>query len=114
MQGLFITRSFELFQPTLIIGAAAVGGVLFLLIEMLHLPISLIGIALGPTLPIPYTVTYMIGAMAAYILEKRKGKTWFNTYRTVIVAGIFTGIGFVVAVGTGIALISQSMWATSY
>jgi hypothetical protein len=96
------------------IGAAAVGSVLFLVIELAHLPISLIGIALGPTLPIPYTVTYMIGAVAAYMLEKRKGKTWFYTYRTVIVAGIFTGIGFAVAVGTGIALIAQSMWATPY
>ncbi|MGD8544541.1 MAG: OPT/YSL family transporter [Candidatus Bathyarchaeota archaeon] len=114
VQGLFITRSFQLFQPSLMIGAAAVGSVLFLVIELAHLPISLIGIALGPTLPIPYTVTYMIGAVAAYMLEKRKGKTWFYTYRTVIVAGIFTGIGFAVAVGTGIALIAQSMWATPY
>ncbi len=114
MQSLFITRSFRLFQPTLIIGAATVGGILFLLIEFLPLPISLIGLALGPTLPIPYTVTYMIGAVAAYVLEKRKGTNWFNTYRTVIVAGIFTGIGFVVAVGTGVALIAQSMWATPY
>jgi hypothetical protein len=114
IQSLFITRSLELFNPTFLIGAAMIGGILFLVVEIGHLPISLMGLALGPTLPIPYTVSYIIGAIAAKITERRMGKEWFQANRTVIVAGIFTGVGLTVALSTAIALIVKSMWASPY
>ena len=114
IQSLFITRSLELFNPTLLIGAATVGSILFLIIEIGHLPLSLMGLALGPTLPIPFTVSYMIGAIAAKLMERRMGKEWFQTNRTIIVAGIFTGVGLTVALSTAIALIARSMWALPY
>ncbi len=72
------------------------------------------GLALGPTVPIPFTVSYVIGAIAAKVVEKRMGKEWFQTNRTVIVAGIFTGVGLTVAMSTAIALIVRSMWAMPY
>ena len=114
IQSLFITRSLELFNPTFLIGAATVGGILFVIIEIGHLPLSLMGLALGPTVPIPYTVSYMIGAIAAKLVERRMGKEWFQANRTVIVAGIFTGVGLTVAFSTAIALIASSMWAMPY
>ena len=114
IQSLFITRSLELFNPTLLIGAATVGSILFFIIEVGHLPLSLMGLALGPTLPIPYTLSYMIGAIAAKLVERRMGKEWFQTNRSVIVAGIFTGVGLTVAFSTAIALIASSMWAMPY
>lgn len=111
---LFITRSFQLFNPTFLISAAAIGSILFFTIEIGHLPLSLMGLALGPTLPIPYTVSYMIGAVAAKLIERRMGKEWFAANRTVMVAGIFTGEGLIVALSTAIALIARSMWAMPY
>ena len=111
---LFVTRSFQLFNPAFLIGAATVGAILFAIIEVGHLPLSLMGLALGPTIPIPYTVSYLIGALVAKLMKRRVGKEWFETNRTVIVAGIFTGLGLTVALSTAIALIARSLWAMPY
>jgi len=111
---LFVTRSVQLFNPAFLIGAATVGGILFAIIEVGHLPLSLMGIALGPTIPIPYTVSYLIGAVVAKLMKRRMGREWFETNRTVIVAGIFTGLGLTVALSTAIALIARSLWAMPY
>ena len=114
MQSLFITRNLELLKPQMLFGAGLVGAILFVLIELVHLPLSLIGLALGPTVAIPFTLSYFIGAIIARIFERKLGKEWFQTYRSVMVAGIFTGEGFVIAVSTAIALIAKSTWALPF
>lgn len=114
MQSLFITRSLELFKPLLMVGAGVAGVVLFVLIEFVHLPISLIGLAIGPTVAIPFTVSYLIGALVSKIFERRLGKLWFETYRSVMTAGLFTGVGVTIAIGTAVALIAKSTWALPY
>ncbi len=111
---LFITRNVSLFKPSLLIGAAAISSVLFVVLEITHLPLSLIGLALGPTVAIPIPTSYLIGAIVAKFLQKRMGKEWFQTNNSVIVAGLFTGVGFTIAFSAAIALIARSMWASPY
>lgn len=112
-QTFFFTRA-QLFQPSLLIGAGAVGTILFLIVEITHLPLSLIGIVAGATSAIPITTSFLIGAIAAKLLEREFGKEWFGAYRSVIVAGTYTGVGFTIGLSTAIALIARSMWAMPY
>lgn len=114
IQSLFITRNVSIFKPGLLIGAAVLSIVIFGVIEIAHLPLSMIGLALGPTVAIPIPVSYLIGAIAAKFIERRMGKEWFQTNRSVIVAGLFTGVGFTIAISAAIALIARSMWASPY
>lgn len=114
MQSLFMTRSLELFKPPLLLGALAVGAALFGLVEFVHLPISLIGLAIGTAFAIPFAVTYLIGALVAKLFQRRIGKEWFEANSSIIVAGLFTGTGTVIAISIAIALIAKSIWSLPY
>lgn len=114
IQSLFITRNVSLFKPALLVGAAVLSAIIFIVIEVAHLPLSIIGLALGPTVAIPIPTSYLIGAIAAKFIQRRMGEKWFQTNRSVIVAGLFTGVGFTIAISAAIALIARSMWASPY
>jgi len=110
MTTLFLKRQATVFRPDWMAVTFVVGVVLQLLISFLHLPISLIGIAMGATWPIANAVSITIGFILLKILEHLYGKNWINRHKVTIVAGLFTGEGLIVAFSAAAAIISKSIW----
>lgn len=112
---LFVSRkisnlfSWEWMTGTLI-GAVA----LYLLGEYTHIPISLIGVATGMTLPIATPMGYIIGLLIKKILEHRVGEEWVRDQASTIYAGILTGDSLLIALGVGIAMIFKSRWVKPF
>ena len=110
MTTLFIRRQAELFRPDWMITTFIVGAALQLVATFMHLPVSIIGIAMGASWPIPNAVGVMIGFILLKILGRLYGKRWIDQQRTTIAAGLFTGEGLIVAFSAAAAIISRSVW----
>jgi hypothetical protein len=80
------------------------------LIEFMHMPVSLIGVALGATIPISNATGLIIGFMIGKFLERLIGKAWVDQYKSTIVAGILTGESLMLAISIGTAMILESIW----
>ena len=110
MTNLFINQQITLFRPEWILPTLFIATVLHTLIELLHLPLSLIGIVAGTTSPISNSVGILIGLLIGRILQRVFGKAWLNKRKTAIVAGVLTGEGLIVTLTTAIAMILKSFW----
>ena len=76
--------------------------------------VSLIGLAVGMTIPLPFTVSLFIGGLLAMAVKWRWGAQWFNTYRNVLVAGLVVGEGVVIGICAAIAALKNSLVAIPY
>jgi hypothetical protein len=92
-------------------------GVFFVamsLLQILKVPVSAVSIVLGATLPIPSSFTILLGSIIAKIIEKFKGKAWWNQQRSTFTAGMLLGLGIPIIVGAAVALIAGSIWPMPY
>ena len=65
-------------------------------------------------LPIPFTVSILIGALVAQWIKRKKGVDWFGAFRNVIVAGLVVGEGAVVGIFAAISALKSSLLNLPY
>jgi uncharacterized oligopeptide transporter (OPT) family protein len=78
------------------------------------LGISLIGLAVGMVMPIPFAVSLFLGGLAALWVKRRSGESWFAANRNIIVAGLAVGEGVVIGLLAAIAALRSSLIALPY
>ena len=78
------------------------------------LELSLIGLAVGMAVPLPFTVSLFIGGMIAYGIRRWRGDEWFEKYRYVIVAGLGMGMGVVLGLFASLAALFNSLVSLPY
>lgn len=101
-------------SPILILGGFIAMSALTAIIDLAHIPLSAIGIVAGISVPIANSTGILIGLIIAKILVKRFGERWFSRNRSVIVAGVLTGEGIIVATSTAITMIIKAIWIKPY
>ena len=111
-QMLWMTRSLDIFKPEWIVGSFSVMALIYAVTEVLHLPISLIGLAAGSVTPIPTTVSMLIGATISKLMSKIWGAQWWRTNRAVIVAGLGSGEGLIVILSVCASIVIRSLWSS--
>jgi len=79
-----------------------------------RIQLSLIGLAVGMVMPIPFAVSLFIGGLVAKRVAKSTGPEWFGANRNVIVAGLAVGEGVVIGLFAAIAALSNSLVALPY
>ena len=75
---------------------------------------SLIGLAVGMVMPIPFAVSLLIGGLAARWIRRRTGPEWFGRNRNIIVGGLAVGEGVVIGLIAAIAALRSSLIALPY
>jgi len=100
--------------PTTILLPLVLGSGVAAATRVLNAPFELIGFTIGVSQPIAYTTSIFIGGLAARILEKKKGREWFNEYIAVIAAGLGLGEGLIISISVAISLIMKSLWLYIY
>lgn len=73
-------------HPIQMVGAGIIAGVLGVLT-----PISVMGISFAMFLPISYVIPIGFGGVIRFILNKKKGKKWFEEKGRIIVSGFLAG-----------------------
>jgi uncharacterized oligopeptide transporter (OPT) family protein len=76
--------------------------------------VSLIGLAVGMAVPLPFSVSLFIGGCLAMVIRYRWGKDWFSQYRNVLVAGLVVGEGIVIGIAAAIAALRNSLLSIPY
>ncbi|RLE82559.1 MAG: hypothetical protein DRJ51_00965 [Thermoprotei archaeon] len=111
---LWVSRSIEIFRPDLILSFTTLMLIASLIARKFNLPFSPIGFAAGAALVPPFAFNYFLGGLIGRLIERRYGKEAWEKYRSVILAGIFCGIGLALAFSVAIAIIFKSIWVTPY
>jgi len=75
---------------------------------------SLIGLAVGTVMPIPFAVSLLIGGLAAKWVRRRAGDEWFGRNRNIVVGGLAVGEGVVIGLIAAIAALRSSLIALPY
>ncbi|GAG31241.1 unnamed protein product, partial [marine sediment metagenome] len=76
--------------------------------------LSLIGLAVGMVMPIPFAMSLLIGGLLAQWVRHRAGAEWFARNRNIIVAGLAVGEGVVIGLLAAIAALRSSLIALPY
>jgi len=76
--------------------------------------LSLIGLAVGMAVPVPFSVSLFAGGLVAMLVRRRWGKEWFDRYRNVMVAGLVVGEGIVIGIAAAIAALRNSLVTIPY
>ncbi|MFB3890898.1 MAG: OPT/YSL family transporter [Phycisphaerae bacterium] len=76
--------------------------------------ISLIGLAVGMVMPIPFAMSLLVGGLVAMWIKRKTGQEWFGRNRNIIVAGLAVGEGVVVGLMAAIAAMVSSLVALPY
>ncbi len=113
-QSLWITRRLATADPSPLLYAFLAGCGLYLVTDILHLPISLIGLATGAASPLPVPASILIGSVGGLITGRILGRDWYEKNRSVMSSGLIAGSGIIVVVASSIATIIKSTWALPY
>jgi len=112
---LFASRGTEgLLNPFLVVGAFAIGVILFGVAEVAHVSIPLIALSAGATQPLPYSFSPLIGMILKELIERKMGQTFLKEYKNTVVAGLSLGIGLIITISVAIELILKNMWILPY
>jgi hypothetical protein len=76
--------------------------------------LSVIGLAVGMVMPLPFAVSLFVGGMVAQYVRYKTGPEWFAVNRNIIVAGLAVGEGVVIGLFAAIAALSNSLIALPY
>jgi len=76
--------------------------------------LSLIGLAVGTVMPIPFAMSLLLGGLAAMWIKRRSGPEWFGRNRNIIVGGLAVGEGVVIGLLAAIAALRSSLIALPY
>lgn len=114
--GLWASRPPGLFNPSLIVGGFAVmAGISLLPVLVNAIPMALpISIAAGMAVNIPSALAMLVGSAIARVTMRIFGKSRFDEYKLILVAGLGMGQGIAVVIGVCIALVFGSMWVLPY
>jgi len=75
---------------------------------------SLIGLAVGMSMPIPFAVSLFLGGLFALWTKKRWGDDWFAKNRYIIVAGLAVGEGVMIGIFAALAALRNSLMSQPY
>jgi len=115
IQSIFISpQAAEFFRAERIVYGFVVGSILYVIGERLRIAPVIVGIAGGLGSAIPSATSTLIGAIIGVIVSKIIGKESWRAYRGVMFAGLLLGEGLIVTIGSGVAIIMNSMWAAPY
>jgi hypothetical protein len=76
--------------------------------------LSVIGLAVGMVMPLPFAVSLFIGGLVARYIRGKTGPEWFAVNRNIIVAGLAVGEGVVIGLFAAIAALKNSLIALPY
>jgi hypothetical protein len=76
--------------------------------------LSLIGLAVGMAVPLPFSVSLFAGGVLAMLIRRQWGKEWFDRYRNVMVAGLVVGEGIVIGIAAAVAALKNSLVTIPY
>ena len=76
--------------------------------------LSLIGLAVGCVMPIPFAISLLIGGLVAIWIRHRAGAEWFGRNRNIIVGGLAVGEGVVIGLLAAIAALRSSLISLPY
>ncbi len=79
-----------------------------------RLQLSVIGLAVGMAMPLPFAVSLFIGGLVAQYIRQRSGAEWFGGNRNIIVAGLAVGEGVVIGLFAAIAALKNSLISLPY
>ncbi|RLE63092.1 MAG: hypothetical protein DRN53_02795 [Thermoprotei archaeon] len=103
------------FHVDMFILGIIIGLVAILLFKLFKTPLTaFIGVVSGLTIAPPIALSLLIGLLLGLVAERFKGREWWRTYRTSIIAGIALGEGIVIALGGALMLIVKSIWISPY
>lgn len=75
---------------------------------------SLIGLAVGMAMPIPFVVSLFLGGLAGQWVKGKWGQEWYGRNRNLIVAGLALGEGVMVGIFAAIAALRNSLISQPY
>jgi hypothetical protein len=105
----------QLFNLRWMIGTFGIFTAVYFLGRLVpRLNLSLIGLAVGMVMPIPFAVSLFAGGLVAKRVARRTGQEWFGANRNVIVAGLAVGEGVVIGLFAAIAALRNSLVALPY
>lgn len=107
-------REVGLFPPEWILYSFLAGAALYLLQDLLHLPITFAALAVGAGTLIPIGLAIMIGGIVSQLAAKILGKEWWNKNKFIASAGITMGESIAITISVGISLIINSIWLQAY
>jgi len=112
---LWYTRRIYGLNPQLIYYSFAVGTALWAVTRAVHIPFSLIGLAMGVSSPLPTPLATFIGALIFRALQRRFGDpNRIRSYAYMFTGGIGVGFAAAVAISVSIVMISKSTWILPY
>ena len=76
--------------------------------------LSLIGLAVGIVMPIPFAISLLAGGLIALWIKRRTGAEWFGRNRNIIVGGLAVGEGVVIGLLAAVAALRNSLIALPY
>ena len=76
--------------------------------------LSLIGLAVGCVMPIPFAMSLLIGGLIAKGVKWKAGEEWFGRNRNIIVGGLAVGEGVVIGLLAAVAALRSSLIALPY
>lgn len=76
--------------------------------------LSLIGLAVGMVMPIPFAISLLVGGVLAAWIRRRTGPEWFGDNRNIIVAGLAVGEGVVIGLLAAMAALGSAMVSLPY
>jgi len=111
---LWITRPEQYFRPDLIVysfmGMSIFGSIVYLT----KLPISITGLFMGITTPIPFIFTIFLGTIIGKVIAWRIGRDVYDNIKMILAAGLMLGEGLAIIIGVAGALIQTAIWARPY
>ncbi len=101
---------YELFHLDWMALAFIGGFILTWTFSAFAIPFEMVGLTIGLSQPILFSSIAFLGALFGKLMERMRGKEWWQENRNVIAAGFGLGEGLTIAIVAAIALISRAMW----
>jgi len=114
IQGLWVTRQFDIFRPELILTGFIIIVSLSIIIHFLpSIPFSVAAFVGGTFQTVPAPFSMLIGHLfSKYVLDK-KIRSW-NTIKYHVVGGITLGEGISIVIAISLVVIAKSLWNLPY
>jgi len=100
--------------PTQLLAGFSFGTILWLACDLLHLPLSVIGVLVGAMSMIPGTVTILISGIVCWIVGKKMGKDRWDKVKTPLSAGIMLGVSIMIVIAVSMTMIMKAVWTLPF